>query len=326
MSAAAGADGLHPIELPLDQARTVNAILVAGTPLTLVDTGLGRPDSLAALADGLARLGYSLGDIEQIVITHAHLDHFGAAAAIVRASGARVLGDAGGREEMAEFGRHWPVAQAYRLALVRAAGAPQRLIEAMQRWSTDYAAQGEPIRLDAGLAAGDTVTMGGAVWQVLPVPGHAASSIALYDPARGLLLSGDIVVGIGSTNVTLHQVGDGRLPAGWQLTITDSIRSLAALDLRRIYPGHGRVLDDAPTVLAERLQRIDARLAQVRDVIAAGPRTAYAVAQALYEPALAGSLAGLIQAIGYLDALEMLGQAVAAEQDGLRRYHALHGQ
>lgn len=318
-------DGLHIIPLPLDERRTVNAILVEGSPLTLVDTGLGQAESLALLQAGLDRHGYRLRDIEQIVITHAHLDHFGAAAAIIAASGARVLGDAGGADQMAGFAEHWATAQAYRLRLFHEAGAPPEVIEATRRWGEHYARQGESICLDGGLQEGDSLTLDGRPWRVLSVPGHAASSIALHDAERGLLLSGDIVVGIGSTNVTLHQVGHGARPAGWQLTIADSIRSLAALPVRRIYPGHGEVIEDAPAALEDRLRRIDGRLAEVQSQLSAAPHTAYEVAQAIYEPAVAGSMAGLSQAIGYLDALEARGRAVAEAAGGRRRYRAANG-
>jgi glyoxylase-like metal-dependent hydrolase (beta-lactamase superfamily II) len=315
-------EAIHLIPLPLDERRTVNATLIEGSPLTLVDTGFGTPKSLRLLEAGLARHGHALRDIEQIVITHAHLDHFGAASAIAAASGARVIGDAGGAAIMQHFASAWAATQTYRLALLRAAGAPAPLLERARRWHEHHAGLGQPVRLDAGLVAGDMVTMGGATWQVLSVPGHAASSIALYQPESQLLLSGDIVVSIGSTNVTLHQVGDGTLPAGWQQMIADSLRSLTMLDLQRIYPGHGEAIDDPASALADRLQRIKSRLAQARALLDDRPRTAYELAQVIYEPSVAGSMAGLIQAIGYLDTLELRGQARATEEDGLRRYLA----
>src|SRR5438093_2891631 len=86
-------DRVHLIELPLGPRRTVNAVLVEGDPLTLVDTGVNSPESLAALESALAARGRRIADLEQIVVTHAHPDHFGAAAELVRRSGARVLAD-----------------------------------------------------------------------------------------------------------------------------------------------------------------------------------------------------------------------------------------
>lgn len=318
-------DRIHVIPLPHDEQRTVNAILVEGRPLTLVDTGLGHAASLAALQTALGRLGYHLRDIEQIVITHAHLDHFGAAAAIVAASGARVLGDAGGLNEMADFHTAFEGAQHYRLGLFRQAGAPETLIEASRRWGAHYATLGEPIRVDRGLAPGDRVTMADTDWQVIAVPGHAASSIALYQSEDRQLMSGDILVGIGAANVTLHRSGDGRLPAGWQVTIIESLERLAQLPLECVYPGHGARIDQPLAIIADRQRRTEARLQQVVGLLQAGPLTAFEICQQLYQPPVSTSSLGLSQAIGYVDALEMRGEAVATELDGRRRYHVRTG-
>ena len=312
--------GLRPIELPLDERRTVNAILIEGEPLTLLDTGLGTVESLTRLREGLARLGYRLADLEQIVITHAHLDHFGAAAAIARESGAVVLGDAGGADAMAHFEAAWEETHAYRLALFAGAGAPRQVIEETIAWGQVYARLGQPITLNGLIAPGDPVQMGGRRWQSLSVPGHAASSLAFFDPIDGALLSGDILVGIGAANVTLHPVGDGRLPASWQPTIADSLRRLRALAPRLIVPGHGPEISDAPAAIQDRLARIDSRLEQTRALLGQAPRPAYQLSLDLYGSKLGNSLFGLSQAIGYLDALECAGEAQAEERAGVRVY------
>src|SRR5205823_3406322 len=85
-------DSVHLIELPLGASRTVNAVLVEGDPLTLVDTGVRTPESLAALERALAARGRRIEELDQIVITHPHHDHFGAAAALAERSGAVVVG------------------------------------------------------------------------------------------------------------------------------------------------------------------------------------------------------------------------------------------
>ena len=63
---------------------TGNAYLLDGEgPLTLVDTGSGMPQSNEDLLAGFAELGerfgksFALGDVERVIITHGHIDHFG---------------------------------------------------------------------------------------------------------------------------------------------------------------------------------------------------------------------------------------------------------
>ncbi|MCC6626735.1 MAG: MBL fold metallo-hydrolase [Chloroflexi bacterium] len=314
------------VALPLPHAgrASVNALLVLGEPLTLVDTGLLTDDSLAALRGGLALHGYQVANVEQIVITHAHLDHFGAAATLVRESGARVAGDTAGLPDMATFGSAWDEQQAYRLSLYAMAGAPAALIDHARHWGEHYRTLGEPIVADLGLADGDRIRMGDADWTVVSVPGHAASSIALHDPAGGLLLSGDVLVGNGAANVTLHRVGDGHLPAGWQLDILASLRRLAALAPSRIFPGHGPTIESPAATIAERLARVESRLAQVLAYLAA-PRTAYDVSGYLYDAPVATTWVGLSAALGYVDALEARGAAVVETRHGVRFYQRAVG-
>jgi len=77
------------IELPLAPLRgpkTVNVYLLPGPPLTLVDTGPRTERAWEALEAGLAAHGYRIAGLDQLILTHAHADHYGLAARIAAAS------------------------------------------------------------------------------------------------------------------------------------------------------------------------------------------------------------------------------------------------
>src|SRR5919108_4925515 len=78
------------IPLPLAHVGSVNAWLLPGDPVTLIDTGPRDDAALAALEDGLRGAGLRIEDLELLLATHHHLDHVGLAATIQRRSGARV--------------------------------------------------------------------------------------------------------------------------------------------------------------------------------------------------------------------------------------------
>src|ERR1051325_9743999 len=85
--------GMHaptPIPLPLPHIGSVNAWLLVGEPLTLIDTGPCDDAALSALEAGLLRAGMRLEDLELVLVTHHHLDHSGLAATIAARSGARI--------------------------------------------------------------------------------------------------------------------------------------------------------------------------------------------------------------------------------------------
>ena len=84
---------LHPVELPTPFAVGPITVYLADEPgeaLTLVETGPVHPRTWAALEAGLAVLGIRPAQLERILVTHAHVDHFGLAAQLVAASGAQV--------------------------------------------------------------------------------------------------------------------------------------------------------------------------------------------------------------------------------------------
>src|SRR5215218_11037372 len=83
-------NGIMDIPLPLAHVRSVNAWLLIGNPVTLIDTGPRDDAALAALEDGLRPAGLRVEDIELVLATHHHLDHVGLAATIQRRSGATV--------------------------------------------------------------------------------------------------------------------------------------------------------------------------------------------------------------------------------------------
>src|SRR5919198_93694 len=78
------------IPLPLAHVGSVNAWLLRGDPVTLIDTGPREDRALTALEAGLRRHGLRVEDVELVLATHHHLDHVGLAATIKRRSGAAV--------------------------------------------------------------------------------------------------------------------------------------------------------------------------------------------------------------------------------------------
>src|SRR5207245_4410160 len=90
---------LHRLELPTPfPVGPVNAYLLAGDPLTLVDTGPKTVEAQTALERGVAAAGARLGNIRRILLTHGHTDHPGNAAWAAQRSGAAMPRHGGERE------------------------------------------------------------------------------------------------------------------------------------------------------------------------------------------------------------------------------------
>lgn len=308
---------VHLLELPLGAARTVNAVLVEGDPLTLVDTGVRTPESLGALERALAERGRRIEDLEQIVITHPHHDHFGAAAVLAERSGARVIGD--GAAVTAAFpGSFEPNARS-RLSYFEEAGAPDHLRRQWRERRGQFASDADPVVMERELADGDQVRMGGLDWLVVSTPGHAATSISLFQPGAHLLIAGDMLIGNAGASVTLHAMPR---PGRWLLDILDSLGRLAELEVDVAYPGHGPLIEAARRVIPERRARASQRLDEVGAMVHARPYSGWALSNQIYPPQVGGSGLGLSQAIGYLEALVVQERARTELSEGIREYHA----
>ena len=115
-----------------------------------------------------------------------------------------------------------------------------------------------------GLGDGDVVTVGDLEVHVVATPGHTADSLSFVVPSESAVLTGDTVLGRGTT-VVAHP--DGEL--GAYLDSLDRLHALcSAQGITSVWPGHGPVIEDALGALDYYLAHRRERLGQVRDAVA----------------------------------------------------------
>jgi glyoxylase-like metal-dependent hydrolase (beta-lactamase superfamily II) len=125
---------------------------------------------------------------------------------------------------------------------------------------------------DEGLGEGDVIALDGLELRVMETPGHTPDSLSFWLPADQAVLTGDTVLGYGTTVV--HRLGD-------YLTSLDRLRAMAE-EARVILPGHGPKLDDPVGAMDHYIGHRRERLQQVEAAIAAGDRTATQVVARVY--------------------------------------------
>ena len=130
---------------------------------------------------------------------------------------------------------------------------------------------------DEGLAPGDVLTVAGCEIRVIATPGHTADSVSLLVPADDALLTGDTVLGRGTTVIAR----DGNL--GQYLETLGRLRALAdSAQLAVLLPGHGPLLPDPAGTLDFYLAHRRERLAEVEAALAAGDRTPAQIVARVY--------------------------------------------
>jgi glyoxylase-like metal-dependent hydrolase (beta-lactamase superfamily II) len=161
----------------------------------VVDPGMGAAAALVAEA---SELGLR---VHLIANSHGHIDHIHDNAALKRSTGA-------------------PLAihpdDAYRLS-----GA------------NIYGLEIEPSVADRELREGDQLDIGQLSFAVLHTPGHSEGSVCLYESARGLLLSGDVLFRGSYGRTDLPGGNDEQMVA----SLTRLLREVPAE--ARVLPGHG---------------------------------------------------------------------------------------
>ncbi|MGH3412833.1 MAG: MBL fold metallo-hydrolase [Marmoricola sp.] len=116
---------------------------------------------------------------------------------------------------------------------------------------------------EEGLTDGDVVEVDGLEIRVVGTPGHTADSLSFLLPAEGAVLTGDTVLGRGTT-VVAHP--DGELDA--YLGSLDRLHALAEeRSVEHVWPGHGPVIADALPALDFYIAHRQERLGQVRDAL-----------------------------------------------------------
>ncbi|RNL62174.1 MBL fold metallo-hydrolase [Nocardioides marmoriginsengisoli] len=133
------------------------------------------------------------------------------------------------------------------------------------RWGCGVRALDPEYRLGSeGLADGDVVEVDGLEVRVVGTPGHTTDSLSFWLPVEDAVLTGDTVLGRGTT-VVAHP--DGEL--GAYLDSLDRLHALAeSRQVTTIWPGHGPVIEDALGALDYYISHRAQRLDQVRDALA----------------------------------------------------------
>ena len=204
---------------------SANNILFLGREATaLVDSGYC---SNAAQTVALVESSLQGRALELLFNTHLHSDHCGGNAALQA---------------------RWPQLRTQ---------IPPGQWEHVQHWdpvALSYTPTGQDcprFRADARLMPGSEVRLGDRTWQVHAAPGHDSHAVLLFEPASGLLISGDALWENGF-GVVFPEL-DGEDAFADVAATLDLIERLAP---RTVIPGHGRVFADVPEALARARKRL----------------------------------------------------------------------
>lgn len=309
-------ENIYKIKLPTPFfVGPVNVFLLTGDTLTLVDTGLNTPESMTALTQQLGKLGYRINDLQQIVITHAHHDHFGLAGKLVQKSQAITLMHPNVVPWLVNYNQTFEKYMTFFEDLFRQARVSEKFDIKTKAARPNFNTMVDSAPVGKVLASKEVIRAGSDNWQVIFTPGHAGSSICLYQPDKKLLISGDHLLPTISSNPLLEppeKQGIKREPS-----LPGYIKSLqitGSMDIKTVLPGHGENIYNHRQVVEKRLGQFASRQEHVLGLVNMEPKTAFQICMNMFPKIEPGELyLGLFEAFNHLDVLVDLGKIIKAQ-------------
>ena len=296
----------------------VNAFLVKGDTLTLFDAGPRTEEAYQALKTGLASVGYTMEDVEQVILTHHHPDHSGWADGFPNAT---LYGH--------EYNNLWLTRDPafitfhdqFYLDRFKEQGVPEqglRIVGNMKKAANLMAER----PLDYVLKEGDEVP-GHPGWSVLETLGHAQSHLSFWNATQQEMIGGDLLLAKVSSNPLVEPPLNPESPRPKTLLqYNESLKRLLTLPIQTVYSGHGEPVKGIHSLIEARLQKQHERAMKVFTMLEEGPKSVFELTTQLFPTAykreLGLTLSETLGQMDYLMVLEKVTRTIDAQ--GIYRY------
>jgi glyoxylase-like metal-dependent hydrolase (beta-lactamase superfamily II) len=310
------------IEMPTPYGvGPVNAYLLEAEPLTLIDCGINTPQAQNSLFLEVAAAGYFPESIEQVIVTHAHPDHYGLVHVVQEVAGATVffpereIRRVRDRQMLFEVGR-----------LLMEAGMPLDLLFKM-----DQQRKSDPRpRLDhdhvVPVHDGDTFSFegddGAFTLSAHLMPGHTGGHFVYLEDETKTMFAGDQLLPETSPNPllepSLDEPGERRRSLKEYL---GSLERMGTMGLQLVYPGHGDPVTDPGALIASMIEHHTKRKAAVAAHLDDAGKTPYEIAMEVYpEVRHYDKFLAVSEVVAHLDLVVEDGDATVDVRDDVTYY------
>lgn len=317
--------GVHCLRIPTPFAvGRVNAYLIEDEPLTLIDVGPNSGRALDELNAQLGQHGHAIEDLEQILVTHQHLDHIGLVEIAAEHSGAEVAAIGAAARRLERFDEEAVAEDEFAVSVMLRNGIPEEVAVALRSVSSSFHGWGSKVKVTRPLADGESIELAGRSLQALHRPGHSPSDTVFWDERRKLLFSGDHLLSNVSSNPLITPPLDGSKHRVQTLvTYLESLRQTQAMPAEIVLGGHGEPITDHVALIDARFAATERRKEKIYRLIAERPRSGYELAQAIWgNVAVTQAYLTLSEVIGHTDILVNEGRVREADEGSVIRFEA----
>jgi glyoxylase-like metal-dependent hydrolase (beta-lactamase superfamily II) len=271
-----------------------------------------------------------LSDIEQILLTHGHIDHIGLVAQFVRererihGSYPEVWIHQNDAEVLVNYERYTERYMGLVVKIIAASGVPkdETLMLAQENRTELFKSAGESVSTARSFKDRATFKTGigeiSAVW----VPGHSPGSTCFVCDEHQVIFSGDHILGDISSNPSISFDGSERIG---MMTYFESLDRLSSRESYTAFPGHREpILDIKKRIEALRGEYAE-KLQRTADSLTYNSQTVYEISRIIYGDYEMSSLVlALAESYDLIRILEIRNQAAVSRENGIIRVQKRH--
>ncbi len=269
---------------------------------------------MLALEAALVSLGAGWNSVIEILVSHLHPDHVGAAAEIRRRSGAPARMTALEAELVKPLGRNREYFGETALFL-RQNGVPDEHVEAMRRQAAAGKGAFERLVVDGTVDEGERISFDGGTIKAISAPGHSPALLCFYCPEQRVLFSTDAILPRVTPNIGVQWFYQGD-PLGDYMR---SLDKLEKLEVDKVVPSHGRPFEGHREWIDSTRRHHVRRCDTILDAMGKDPVDAYRIAGTVWgeDRSLFDRRAAMSESLSHLKHMA-LGQGVEEiEIDGI---------
>lgn len=268
------------LELPgFGELLTSNIFVLGSGPVTLIDAGPKFPGSFESVRSQLKMAGFDFADVERIIITHGHIDHFGMASRIAKAAGHPVPCHLHMDDIWRTTGEYistglWSDEV---MDFTRMAGMPGFAVDKMKQRSALFKQLCDPLEDAIPLQEGESFPGEGFCLEVIHTPGHSPGSCCLYETQSKVLFTGDHIIKHITPNPIMELRKSLLSDPDYQSlrSYERSLAKVADLDVRFAFSGHGEFIDDLRGLVSRYREHHKRRKLQIVEALQKRNRSIY---------------------------------------------------
>jgi glyoxylase-like metal-dependent hydrolase (beta-lactamase superfamily II) len=322
-------NGIYQLKVPIpnNPLEATNIYLLKGDKdFTLIDTGWDSATAFNSLNRQLAEIGVGLPDISQIIVTHAHFDHYGLAGKIKQISNAKIYMH---ERDLDIFRTRYAVTEGFLNNIVQwfeTNGVPAPMLAAVHGPISGFR-KPIPAQPDVLLKGDEIITCGAFNLKVIWTPGHSPGHVCLYEPVQKILFSGDHILPVITPNISLTPASNGN-PLGDYLKSLEAVKNLAVV---LVLPAHEDVFSNLPGRVEEIVHHHETRTKEILTAMDHQEKTAYQLANLItWMPEQGGvnhddlspiaKLAAVSETLAHLQAMSVEKKVISIEHDSIVYY------